>query len=324
MTSSCLETITSVVCSVFDAYSSVLFLPRKNGQDFYVAAHFSLGDEVDNQAIIEPGKGLVGWIIRNKRPLLINDFDRKRNRLGYYKSKQEERIKAFMGCPLRSGEGALCLDSKRTYSFSEKDQKILDLFSILIARFQSDACQAEQNMAEHTLYQGLKAVHALRHKHPRWSDYLRRFLELTAATTGFEYAFFAARDERGESYFLEGFNRMPAQSEEIFKTRFPIKSGIIGWVFNNQSPVYVNEQNTGPAGASLFGKDLKTPKFNSVVCLPLKIHKRTRGVFVLADHGALQLSDEVKNYLDMAVSDLALLLENLYLKNRLTEPATKS
>lgn len=324
MTNSCLETITSVVCSVFDAYSSVLILPRKNSQDFFVAAHFSLGDEIDTSTSIEPGKGLVGWIIRNKRPLLINDFDRKRNKLGYYKSKQEERIKAFMGCPLRNGEGALCLDSKRTYSFSEKDQKILDLFSILIARFQSDACQAERNMTEHTLYQGLKALHALRHRHPRWSEYLRRFLELTAATTGFEYAFLAARDERGEGYFLEGFNQRPPQTEDIFKCRFPIKSGIIGWVFNNQSPVYVDEQNPGPAGAALFGKDVKTPKFGSVLCLPLKIHKRTRGVFVLADPETLHVSDEIKSYLEMAAADLALLLENLYLKNRLTEPATKS
>lgn len=324
MANDLLEIITSVVCSVFDAYSSVLFLPDDNSMEFRVAAHFSLGDKVDRETVISPGKGLVGWIIRNKRPLLINDFDRKRNRLGYYKSKEEDFIKAFMGCPLRNGEGALCLDSKRTYSFSEKDQKILDLFSILIAKLQSDACLLERNLAERSMFQSLKAVHELRHLHPRWSEYLRRFLDLTAGAAGFEYAFLAARDERGESYFLEGFNKEPPNAGERFRSRFPIKSGIIGWVFNNQSPVYADEKNPGPAGASLFGKEVRAPKFGSVVCLPLRIHKRTRGVFVLADPAALSLGEETKTYLEMAADDLALFLENLYLKNRLTDPATKS
>jgi signal transduction protein with GAF and PtsI domain len=324
MANDCLEIITSVVCSVFDAYSAVLFLPAKSPQEFRIAASFSLGDEIDRNTVIAPGKGLVGWIIRNRRPLLINDFDRKRNRLGYYKSKEEDRIKAFMGCPLRNTEGALCLDSKRTYSFSEKDQKILDLFSILIAQLHSDACRVEQNMAEHTFYRGLKAIHELKSGSPRWSEYLGRFLDLTSQTTGFEYAFLAARDERGEGYFLEGFNKELPQAGEEAKSRFPIKSGIIGWVFNNQSPVYVDEKNPGPAGASLFGKEVKAPKFASVVCLPLKIHKRTRGVFVLADQRNLSMGEETRTYLEMAAGDLALFLENLYLKNRLTEPATKS
>jgi signal transduction protein with GAF and PtsI domain len=323
MANDCLDIITSVVCSVFDAYSAVLFLPVRNSQDCRIAASFSLGDEIDRDTVITPGKGLVGWIIRNKRPLLINDFDRKRNRLGYYKSKEEDRIKAFMGCPLRIGEGALCLDSKRQYSFSEKDQKILDLFSILISQVHSDACRVEQNVTEHAFYQGLKAMHELRRTHPRWSDYLRDFLQLASATTGFEYAFLAARDERGASYFLEGFNKELPQAEN-FKSRFQIKSGIIGWVFNNQSPVFVDEKNPGPAGASLFGKEVKAPKFGSVACLPLKIHKRTRGVFVLADSRQLSLGGEAKAFMEMAADDLALFLENLYLKNRLTEPATKS
>lgn len=324
MQNQALDTIISIVCSVFDAYSAVLFLPGGNEEEYRIAARFSLGDEIDEETVIAPGKGLVGWIIRNGKPLLINDFDRKRNRLGYYRSKEEDSIKAFMGCPVRGGSGALCLDSKRTYSFSEKDQKILDLFSMLIARVREDAGLAAEGLAEHELYESLKELHGLRARHPRWGEYRQRFLDLVSGTIGFEYAFLAARDDQGKHFFLEGSNRpLPGELEEA-GGKTSIKSGLVGWVFNNEKPVYIDEENPAPAGAPLFGKEAKNLHFSSIVCLPLRIHKRVRGVLVLADPSLKRIDAETRTYLGIAADDLALLLENLYLKNRLTTPATKS
>ena len=71
---------------------------------------------------------LVDWIIRNRQQMLVPNFDQHKHKLGYYREGEEAGIKAFMGCPVPTG-GALCVDSKRQYSFTDRDYKLLQLFA---------------------------------------------------------------------------------------------------------------------------------------------------------------------------------------------------
>ena len=141
----CLKHILSIVCNVFDAHTCALFLKRNDGQ-YCLSEHFSLSDNIATDTVISSGMGVAGWIIRNTEPLLINNYDQTRSVLGYYRKKGEEgMIKAFMGCPLDDSMGVLCLDSKRTYSFSTKDQKILSQFAQLITSIHSRTCLMAQD-----------------------------------------------------------------------------------------------------------------------------------------------------------------------------------
>jgi GAF domain-containing protein len=57
----------------------------------------------------------------------------------------------------------------------------------------------------------------------------------------------------------------------------------------------------------------------SVICLPLVVHKRTRGVLVLADENGRDIDGTLKRFAVTIADYLALFLENLYLKNRLQQ-----
>lgn len=320
MDSNSLEKFLNVVGSVFDAYSSVLFLPDMRGGDgFALAAKFSLGDHIADQTVILPGQGLVGWILRNQKPLLINNFDRSKSHLGYYVDNAENNIKAFMGCPLPLG-GALCLDSRRTYSFSDKDMRILDLFARLACDIKSSVFRADQGEADQCYYSALQVVSGLRKHYPRWSTYLAHFLGIVSQTTGFSSCFLAERDELGKSYFLEGIPEgfFPQGAEA--PDRLPIKSGLIGWVFNSGQPMFSGEKDCCPAGQSLFGRNLPTPPLKSLVLLPLVIHKKTRGVLVLSHTDLVPVTSAMKTFVEMASDNLSLFLENLYLRTRLAHP----
>ena len=324
--SACLDSLLSIICSVFDAYSAVLFLPEAGQvegakEEFTIAACFSLGDDVDRGTVITPGKGLVGWIIRNRKPLLINNFDTKRSHLGYYPAKKESRIKAFMGAPLAAGRGALCMDSMRTYSFSDKEQKILGLFASLAADIRNSSCRLADDMTEQRFYQHLQLISGLRRRFPRWDVFLAQFLELMAQATGFDHCFLAARDETGSAYFLEGRNRDIFAQADMHSARFPMGGGLIGWVFNNGSPVYFGESDAKPGGGKpLFGgKEVRAPAMKSFVCLPLVMHKKTRSVLVLAHPDPRPVPPAMRTFVEMAVDNLGLFLENLYLKTRVSD-----
>ena len=317
-TSGYLERILGIICSVFDAYSAVLFLPGRNSSDFQLAAMFSLGDRIRPDTVVSPGKGLVGWILRNNQPLLINNFDEKKGTLGYYQAKEEAHIKAFMGCPLRGEGGALCLDSKRTYSFSDKDQKILHLFTDLILDIQTRCEQVDEEQCHYNHYQCLQLLYSLRKRFSRWSSFLDHYLELLSESSGFEYCFFAARDEFGKMYFLEGANK-PLLAGKQQEVRVTMGSGLVGWVFKNGSAVFVGENESSGPASPLFGKAPKTPAFASVICMPLVVSRATRGVLGLSSEHPIVINDNLKNFIQIAADHLALFLENLYLRGKLRE-----
>lgn len=312
------DRILAILCSVFDAYSAVLFLPDGNdGGGHCIASAFSLGDKLDYGSAIPEGRGLVGWILRNREPLLVSNFDQRQNHLGYYVDNEEQSIKAFMGCALAGGAGALCVDSKRQYSFSEKDQKILHLFADLLARLEEESKGRETKLAELKYYGALRTVYALRHQYSRWAEFLRHFLDLMSVMTGHSYCALCTRNFDGESYSVEGENS-PLLLKGGPASSFPMTHGVVGWVFRNGTPVFTDGDGGAPE-THLVGKGTDTAQFQAIMAIPLVIQRKTRGVLCLAHDTPLPADAAARDFTRMASEHLALFLENLYVKCRLRD-----
>lgn len=320
------DRILGILCSVLDAYTAALFLPEKSfvtleegvAPPHYIAAAFSLGNSVDFQADVHEGRGLVGWILKNREPLLVSNFDQRQNHLGYYSGNEEHTIKAFMGCALPGGGGALCVDSKRQYSFSEKDQKMLHLFADLIGYLQNEDKGKDEKRLMLKYYSALRAIYSLRHQYSRWADFLRNFLDLMATITGFTYCVLCTRDSSGESYSVEGENTPLMIKPGQTPPTFPMNHGIIGWVFRNSSKVSSSGQEGAPE-TLLVGKDMGIPHFQTVFALPLVIQRKTRGVLCLANDVPFQITPATEDFVRMASEHMSLFLENLYVKCRLRD-----
>lgn len=305
--------ILAIVCSVFDAYSSVLFLPEEDSDLHYLAAHFSLGNNIPEDVTIVPGKGLVGWIIQDRKSVLVAPFDHPDSALGYYVSGKEEGIKTFMGCPLPTG-GALCVDSKKQYSFSEKDFKILGMFAELLARQQTLA-QREMAGEIPRYFAELGVLQNLRFRYKKWSAFLQNFLNTMREATDFDYCAFATLREAGEYYCLE-CESSPLLLGSGQPLKLPLGSGIVGWVFINEQSVIVDGLDR-PQPSLLFGKIPDMPDFPAFMCMPVMVNKNCRGVLCLANSTARQIDESLRSFVRQSADHLSLFLENLYLKNRL-------
>jgi signal transduction protein with GAF and PtsI domain len=311
-----LENLTQIVGNIFDAYSVAMFLPQE--EDFVLKEWFSLGDCIAANTRITPGQGLVGWIIRNKKPLLVSHFDQTKSFLGYYQQGEEKRIRAFMGCPIPHIGGALCVDSKTIHSFREKDQKILGQFASLVAMLYADGGEKGFSQKESCLFHYMQILPQLREKFPRWSSFLKNFLVLLSQSTAFPYCFLAVRDEWGKSYFLEGWNEPGFVEPQRMGEKFKIGSGVVGWTFKHHQPVFTEDARATSEGVALLGKGI-SPMMKSVVCLPLVVHRRTRSVLVMADENPRVIDPTMKRFAVTIADYLSLFLENLYLKNRLQQ-----
>jgi GAF domain-containing protein len=320
---SCYDRLLGILCSVLNAYSTVLFLPAgETGADgsrvYYAASGFSLGNSLDFSAEIREGMGLAGWILRHREPLLVANFDRRKNHLGYYAGNEEQHIKAFMGCALPDAEGALCVDSKRQYSFSEQDQKMLHLFADLVARLGKSIDDSLENRQILRCYAGLRAVYDLRKRHSRWAEFLRRYLELMSGLTGFSYALLCTRSPDGKSYSVEGENSDRLLRPGGQSPLFSMSSGVVGWVFRNGAPLH-GSGTDGLSETPLLGRECGLPQFRTVSALPLVIQRRTRGVLCLAHETPLRIGGAMQDFIRMAADHMALFLENLFVKSRLRD-----
>ena len=315
----CLKHLLGIVANSFDAYSAVLFLPDDEGI-LRMATHFSLGDDVAVGATVVPGKGLVGWILRNDQPLLVNNFELQTESLGYYSGRSESAVKSFMGCPLRDGQGIVCVDSKKSYSFSTKDQKILHQFAEFISKLQMDSCRQETNRQDFVYYQALRELQELRQRYPLWSSYLNHFLQILNRTTRINHVALAARDEYGQNFFIEGWTGDFPINQRSKNEKYPFGSGLVGWVFKNEKSVFSADAESGHTGSTLFGKDvIGGLALHTVICLPLSVHKRTRAVLILGDEAPREIADELRYFLQLVTEYLEFFLENLYLKNQLSK-----
>ena len=314
--------ILSIVCNVFEAHTVVLYLP--DGQHGYsLSTFFSLGDDVKPIGSPLQKKSLSGIVIAKDEPLFINNMDRKgATSLGYYDSKEDGKIKAFMGTPLDQALGVICLDSKRTYSFSTKDLKILSQFGKMITSMMGCIRSADAEGKKNEYFMTLKLLHDLRKRQPKWDSFLNNLLGMIAGTSGYSHTFLTVIDQRGSSFYVEGENEPILQKGDSKSIAFPVGSGLVGWVYKNQEAIFIDENSQGQASSSLLGASAATQEFLSVICLPLVFQKKTRGVLVLANSEPLRISEDLKDFLFMVSEYLSQFLENLFLKSRLAEART--
>lgn len=307
------NTLLALVRTTFDAHSAVLFLPDESG-NCTVALSSSDEEPFVQEVSIAPGKGLVGWILRQRQPVIVNNLDMRHTFLGYYNTEEEEAISAFMGCYIPEG-GALCVDSVNPRAFTEADQMLLHRFARHIARQVHSAGLASDAEELRRYFGKIEELSDLGEANPGWRDYLSRFLRILAEGTGFDYVAFASAAEGATTYTLEGENTPLLISGGEAPTLSLASGGLVSWVFRNEVPVHA-EGNDGSPSTPLFGKIQDMPQFQSVICLPIQLNKITCGVLCLACQEPRELPPNLRSFSKMAAIQLAQYLERLSLRHR--------
>lgn len=307
------DTLLQLARDALAAHCAVLFLPEPDGR-FVLAASACEGSPATVPAAVAPGKGLVGWILRNRQPLVVNNFDPLHSRLGYYEEKEEGNIAAFMGFPLPGG-GALCVDCLEPREFNRREQRVLQRLALLLnAGEETTEKQREVGDAAH-YFEQMEPLCEISARRPHWKAYLASFLQLTAETTGFDYVCFASLPEGSSLYTIEG-ESAPLLLEGETPARLPLSSGVVGWVFRNEGLPFYAEGLDGSPAAPLFGKSAAVPDFQSAVCLPVTMNQATCGVLCFAGLEPRSMPEEMRAFVRIAARSLGRHLELLYLRHR--------
>ena len=306
-----IESILALAASVFDAYSVVLFEAPRDGRSQIIAA-YTQGEHIDQDASIAPGRGIVGWILRNNAPLVMNSLESSQANLGYYQEDWLPDIGSFLGCPLPEG-GVLCVDSLGRHAFPQEKQNLIAVFAEIVAQVLTMDSQNSGSDSGGTFLLALDRLAELRRRYTGWKSYIAQLLSILVENSGFEYAAFSSRPEGSPKYIVEG------ESPQLLlkdgkPTELSVHSGIVGWVFRNEEPLY----NDGKAGSTpLYGKMDSIPEFGAAVCVPVIMDKNVCGVLCLASKEKTPIPEELRAFMRLAADDLSQMLEALSLRYRM-------
>jgi len=308
------ESILTLAASVFNAYSVVLFEVLGDGQKAQILAAYSQGSHLDQNAVILPGRGLVGWILRNHSPIVIGTIDETHAHLGYYDESWEPDVCSFLGCPLPDG-GILCIDSRERHAFTTEKQRLITTFADMLAQVKNFGQKEESATAPQGpgFLTALDAMAGLRHSYSGWKSYIRQMLPILLEASGFSYAAFASRPQGSSNYIVEG--ETPALLlKDGEPAELSLHSGLVGWVFRNEEAL-ISDGSSGPM--PLYGKREGIPDFEAVLCIPVRMEKSICGVLCLASDEKRRIDEELRIFSSLAADDLGRLLEVLSLRYRL-------
>ena len=108
-----------------NAFTIALYKVDLDDNALVLHHHVSLSANFDSEAKIPFGEGPIGTVAESKQPYLEEHFERNPANLCIYKNKED--LKSFLALPVihKKLEGVLVIDSKESYSFPAKQQKII-------------------------------------------------------------------------------------------------------------------------------------------------------------------------------------------------------
>jgi hypothetical protein len=111
--------------NISNAFTLTLFKVNPDEKTLSLRHYVSLSSNFNPKAKIKFGEGPLGQVARSKQPFLDENIMQNQAKLGFY--KKEEDLKSFLAIPVvyKKLEGVLAIDSKQSYSFPVKQQKII-------------------------------------------------------------------------------------------------------------------------------------------------------------------------------------------------------
>ena len=292
------DALLTLAANAFGAWSVVLFSPLPGNTAAVISASVSQGRDLDRTVAVEPGKGLIGYILRHKKPLVMNNS--AAIHLPYYPQKSAPALRSFIGHPIKGG-GVLCVDSLEPDAFPPARQELLRLFAEIIPQFadmKGPECEDNPFLAV------LERMRQDRLSSVPWSRYSQRFFTEILAATGMEYAAFIS--SAGKKYLVEA--DFPPVPEVAGKLSASVFNDIIGWVLRNGQPVI----HTGSSGSiSVFARTKYRRDFNSYACLPVFVVDEQCGALLAGSSAQIPIGGDARIFLQLAAEELSRYLEAL-------------
>lgn len=120
-----LNQLVELTGNISNAFTIALYKIALEDKTLALRHHISLSSNFKPEVKIKFGEGPIGTVAQSKQPFLDEHIKQNQTKLYFYKKKED--LKSFLAMPVvyKKLEGVLAIDSKQSYSFPVKQQKII-------------------------------------------------------------------------------------------------------------------------------------------------------------------------------------------------------
>jgi signal transduction protein with GAF and PtsI domain len=282
-----LKDIIQLISNVTEAFTTALFLYNPVHNKLLLRSYQSLSHHINPETSFSIGDSLIGWVAKNQRPVNIAQFDRDTRNLKFY--LRDEKIKSFLAVPVKE-LGVLCIDSKRNYVFTDKDQKILQDFASVVHQILQDQAVIEKGKQQSHILDFMNRIHLLSSEKQELAAYYQKVLNCCRQFSGTDIAFLALVLKKGERYkIVASEGTLPAP---LRKTILNAEMGLTGWVIREEKPLVRRSMKPRNHKSYIFFPDDPCRHFQSYIGLPLCFFGKLYGVMNLIGHREINWSEE--------------------------------
>jgi GGDEF domain-containing protein len=143
-----IDGLSQLIFNFYEAFTVAFYVKEHDRLNCFSSMTFA--KSFDKHKSIPIDGTLPGWVVKHNEALIIPNFDRDADALGYYGA--DEGIKSFMGYPMEDN-GVIIVDSKKKYVFTDKEKKHLSsIVSMIHEELERDNRSVERDEALEALY----------------------------------------------------------------------------------------------------------------------------------------------------------------------------
>jgi signal transduction protein with GAF and PtsI domain len=282
-----IKELIDLIGNVTEAFTVALFLYNPARDRLFLKCYHTLSLQINPRLSLQPGDSVIGWVAKNKQPVNIAQFDRDTRNLKLY--LKDEGIKSFLAVPVGDA-GVLCVDSKRNYVFTEKNQKILlDFAQVILNQLRSLAIGCRETAQGRTL-DFLFGINALSQQNHGLQEYYQKILNRYRLYANADSAILALLPRKRDRYLIvasEGKLFAPLK-----KTSIPVDMGLTGWIIRENKPLVRREMKPKNHKSYVFYPEDPCGCFRSYIGLPLYFFHKLYGVMNLIGYQENDWEDE--------------------------------
>ncbi len=310
-----LNDIIVLLSNCLDAYTAAVFIWDDRSKFLTLRVSHSLSKQIIPNVQFSPEDGgLIGWVAKSNQPLIVDHFDRDTSILPYYQG--DENIKSFLALPLENRRGVLCVDSKRQYVFTNKDQKLLSGFATVIGNALGAERAGHHQQRQRQLLTLWHRADALPADTDDPVPYLTRLLESACPYLEADGAVVAVPVKEGK--LLQPVAVWGSVPSPLLRSSRPIAQGIMGWIFQNRKSLIIPKFRSRTRIPFLFGHKDGIGKIGALIGMPLAWEAdEVGGVIAFIRRTEAKWRKEEIGAITSVVRRATLVLQNFTLKREL-------
>ena len=271
-----LHNLIKLVSNVTDAHTASLFWLSADEKELYLRSSHSLSKNLIHEVRIPVGSTLIGLVAQQGKSVNASPFKNDPKTLQLY--SKEENIKSFLAVPVkisRHTRGVLCVDSKKSFFFTSKVEKILNGFAGYIAQvIQRDAeyqvikDQANGYLQLYSLYKGLSGFHK--------ENIFDLLISISRQLFGFDLCLLCTFDAGNRELTVRLLEGADASSRVMQRT-FSAGEGIASLVLRTQKPLLLTDLDGRKTQFFIFAQDEPFKNISCFMGVPLLVNDEAIG-----------------------------------------------